>query len=58
MIEGAGSPQEPSADEAAFELLVERHRGEIYTHCYWAGRASSSPSSPRCNTCRAPSVRY
>ncbi|MEV7802380.1 RNA polymerase subunit sigma-70 [Microbispora sp. NPDC088329] len=34
MIEGAGSPQEPSADEAAFESLVERHRGEIYTHCY------------------------
>lgn len=21
-------------DEAAFELLVERHRGELYAHCY------------------------
>jgi RNA polymerase sigma-70 factor (ECF subfamily) len=21
-------------DEAAFELLVERHRGELHAHCY------------------------
>ncbi|WP_030510007.1 RNA polymerase subunit sigma-70 [Microbispora rosea] len=34
MIERAASPQEPPGDEAEFRQVVERHRREIYAHCY------------------------
>ncbi|WP_432873217.1 sigma-70 family RNA polymerase sigma factor [Microbispora rosea] len=33
-MERAASPQEPPGDEAEFRQLVERHRREIYAHCY------------------------
>jgi RNA polymerase sigma-70 factor (TIGR02960 family) len=40
MVEVGGTSEERlladarRGDEAAFELLVERHRGELYAHCY------------------------
>jgi RNA polymerase sigma-70 factor (TIGR02960 family) len=40
MVEVGGTSEERlladarQGDEAAFELLVERHRGELYAHCY------------------------
>jgi RNA polymerase sigma-70 factor (TIGR02960 family) len=40
MVEAGGVSEEQlladarRGDEAAFELLVERHRGELYAHCY------------------------
>jgi RNA polymerase sigma-70 factor (TIGR02960 family) len=40
MVEAGGVPEERlladarRGDEAAFELLVARHRGELYAHCY------------------------
>jgi RNA polymerase sigma-70 factor (TIGR02960 family) len=40
MVEAGGVSEERlladarRGDEAAFELLVERHRGELYAHCY------------------------
>jgi RNA polymerase sigma factor (sigma-70 family) len=41
LMVGAGDPSEERlladarrGDEATFELLVERHRGELHAHCY------------------------